>query len=111
MGQFIFDDQRTSVPVSLAVLFVLLLAAFRSLQGVVIPGITSVLSIVWGLGMMGLLGLPVNVLTACIPSLLIVIGAAEDVHMLAAYHHQLELGLGRQEACARWRGSPPCRSS
>src|SRR6266545_1314025 len=66
--------------------------AQESLQGVVIPTVTGLISIVWALGLMAVLGIPVNVITAIVPSLLITIGFAEDVHMLTEYHHLLEQG-------------------
>jgi hypothetical protein len=80
------------IPISLAVLLIVLFLAFRTLQGVVIPTVTGLISIVWTLGLMAVLGLPINVLTAIIPSLLITVGFAEDVHMLTEYHHLLAQG-------------------
>src|SRR5262245_17011735 len=101
VGRFIFGDLLTFIPISLGVLFLLLWAAFRSLQGVAVPLVTSALSLVWTIGLMGLIGLPINILTATIPTLLIVIGSTEDIHLLAEYHHLLETGLDRPAALAR----------
>ena len=92
VGEFILQDLLMSVPLSLAVLFLLLFVAFGTLQGVVIPLVTGILSTVWGLGLMALFGLPINILTATIPSLIMVIGSAEDVHMISDYYHRLEGG-------------------
>src|SRR5215470_7686396 len=86
------------IPVSLVVLFLILFLAFRTLQGVVIPMVTGLVSIVWALGAMALLGIPINVITAIIPSLLLSIGFAEDVHMLTEYHHLLETGRAKLPA-------------
>lgn len=86
------------IPISLAVLLVILFLAFRTPQGVVIPAVTSLISIVWALGLMAVLGLPINVITAIIPSLLITIGFAEDVHMLTEYHHLLAQGRDKLAA-------------
>lgn len=86
------------IPVSLVVLFLILFLAFRTLQGVVIPMVTGLVSIVWALGAMALLGIPINVITAIIPSLLLSIGFAEDVHMLTEYHHLLATGRAKLAA-------------
>ena len=91
-GEYIKADQTNLVPISLAVLLVILYLAFRMLQGVVVPVTTGLLSIVWSLGLMAIFGYPVTVVTAIIPSLLIAIGFTEDVHMMAEYHHHLESG-------------------
>ncbi|HET7343013.1 MAG TPA: MMPL family transporter [Methylomirabilota bacterium] len=91
-ADYIALDQRTVVPVSIVVLLLTLLLSFRMLQGVVIPVVTAVVSIVWGLGLMALCHLPLTILTGILPSLLLVIGFTEDVHMISEYHHNLEHG-------------------
>jgi uncharacterized protein len=108
-GEYTRRDLVGLIPISLAVLLLILFLAFRSLQGVVIPAVTGLLSIVWTLGLMAILGIPVNVITAIIPSLLITIGFAEDVHMLTEYHHFLEQGrdkLAAIRAMAEQAGLP-----
>lgn len=92
-GEYIQQDQINLIPISMAVLLFVLLLAFRMLQGVVVPIVTGVVSIAWGLGWMALFDIPVNVITAIIPSLLIAIGFTEDVHMLSEYHQALEKGM------------------
>src|SRR6266545_3912664 len=91
-GEYTRRDLVGLIPISMAVMFAILFLAFRTLQGVVIPTVTGLISIVWALGLMAVLGIPVNVITAIVPSLLITIGFAEDVHMLTEYHHLLEQG-------------------
>lgn len=97
-GEYIQQDQINLVPFSIGVLLFILLLAFRMLQGVAIPIATGVVSIAWGLGWMALFGIPVNVITAIIPSLLIAIGFTEDVHMLSEYHQALEKGMDKISA-------------
>jgi uncharacterized protein len=85
-------DMAIYLPLSMAVLFLLLLVEFRAVQGLVIPLVTGVLSVVWTLGLMALLDLPLNILTAMVPAVLIVIGSSEDIHMITEYHHHLREG-------------------
>jgi hypothetical protein len=91
-AQFIKSDQRTVIPISMAVLLLVLFVAFRTPQGVVIPVVTALVSIIWAIGLMAITGLPLTVLTGIIPSLLLAIGFTEDVHMISEYHHRVELG-------------------
>ncbi len=100
-ADYIQQDQLNLIPISVGVLLVVLLLAFRMLQGVVVPLVTGLVSIVWGLGLMAIFGLPVNVITAIIPSLLIAIGFTEDVHMISEYHHLLESGHDKPTALRR----------
>lgn len=88
-GEYIQQDQTNLVPVSLGVLLLVLFLAFRMSQAVIIPIVTGLVSITWGLGWMAIFGIPVNVITAIIPSLLIAIGFTEDVHMISEYHQGL----------------------
>src|SRR2546428_245457 len=41
---------------------------------------------------MAVTGIPLTILTAIIPSLMLAIGFTEDVHMISEYHHRLEHG-------------------
>lgn len=97
-AEHIAADQRNLVPISGVILFVILYISFRMLQGVVIPLVTGLISIIWGLGLMALFGYPVTVITAMVPSLLITIGFTEDVHMISEYHRNLEQGQPKLEA-------------
>lgn len=103
-GDFIQQDQRNLVPISIGVLLFILFLAFRMLQGVFIPIVTGVISIIWGLGWMAIFNIPVNVTTAIIPSLLIAIGFTEDVHMLSEYHEGLRKGMEKVSAIRHMAG-------
>ena len=96
--QYLRRHLRITPPLGLAVLVGVLFLCFRTLQGVVIPVLTAVISIVWTLGIMAILGIPMTVLTGIIPSLLLAIGFTEDVHMLTAYHERIRLGDDRLTA-------------
>jgi hypothetical protein len=96
--RYLDHDQRTVIPIGVAVLLLVLFLAFRTPQGMVIPTATALLSVVWTLGAMAYLGVPMNLLTSIVPSLLIAIGFTEDVHMLVAYHASLQHGRPKLDA-------------
>jgi predicted RND superfamily exporter protein/CRP-like cAMP-binding protein len=98
LADYIVADQRTLIPLSGAVLLLVLLIAFRTPQGVVVPMTTALLSIVWTAGAMALLDLPLNALTTAVPSLLLAVGFAEDVHMISEYHERLRHGEDKRAA-------------
>jgi predicted RND superfamily exporter protein len=91
-ADYVKADQKTVVPLSIGVLLLTLLLSFRMLQGVVVPIVTALISIVWALGLMAVFDLPLTILTGILPSLLLAIGFTEDVHMISEYHHRLENG-------------------
>jgi hydrophobe/amphiphile efflux-3 (HAE3) family protein len=97
-ADFLAQDLARLLPIAVVATFTILLVGFRTLQGVVIPMTTGLLSVVWVLGAMPLVGIPINTTTAVIPALLIAIGFAEDIHMISTYHERLERGLDKPTA-------------
>ncbi len=91
----LFADVALLVPLSLGLLVATIVVFLRSGLATVFPVVTSGLSIVWAFGAMGHLGIPVNILSAMVPSLVIVIGSTEDTHMLAGYLSGLHDGATR----------------
>jgi len=85
-------DFKLLGPLSAFVLVISILFFLRSGLAALVPLITSVISILWTFGMMGLLDIPVNILSTMLPSLIIVIGSTEDTHLIASYFHELALG-------------------
>jgi predicted RND superfamily exporter protein len=86
------QDLKDLLPLSLGLLVVIILLFLRSIRVVPIPLITAAISVVWTLGFMAAAGIPITLLTAMIPALIIVIGAVEDVHMVSSYFEGLEEG-------------------
>ena len=77
-------------------LFVLALAmigylhyrAFRTLQGMFVPLVTAIMGVVWALGLMGLLGAPMDPWNIMTPILLLAIGAGHSVQILKRYYEE-----------------------
>lgn len=76
-------------PLSAFVLIASILIFMRSVLAAAVPVITSALTIVWTFGVLGWIGIPLNILSAMIPSLIIVIGSTEDTHIMAAFFRGL----------------------
>ena len=89
LQQNLVGDFQLLGPLSALVLVVSILFFMKSTLAAVVPIITSALAIIWTLGFMGWLGIPLNILSAMVPSLIIVIGSTEDTHMMAAFFRGL----------------------
>ncbi len=94
------QDRRLILPMSLVVLLLTLALTLRRLSAALIPTLTAGLSIVWTLGLMAALDVPLNVMTSIVPALLIIIGSTEDIHLLAEYQAGVRHGLARRDAIA-----------
>lgn len=60
--------------------------SFRRLRGVIIPTIVMLLSIIWTMGLMGLLGYRINVVTSVIPVVMLAIVSSYGIHILYRYY-------------------------
>jgi len=93
----ILNDQTTMVPLSVIVLLSLLVISMRSAAGAILPMLTAGSSVIWTTGFMGYVGIPLNILTVIVPSLIIVIGSTEDIHLLSEYIEGLEENKGLKD--------------
>ena len=96
LKQSLYEDFVLLGPLSALILVISILVFMRSWLSAFIPIVTSVLTIIWTFGLLGWLGIPINILSAMIPSLIIVIGSTEDTHLMAAYLR----GLDAEEECS-----------
>jgi len=89
IDQGMFRDLRVLVPLAVLVLLLTIGFFLRSFRVLPIPLITSTLTLVWTFGFMAVAGIPLTLLTAMVPALVMVIGSTEDVHLVAAYMSNL----------------------
>jgi len=85
ISEYILNDQKTILPLSLIILLLMLVITMRSASGAILPLLTSGFSVLMTIGFMGYMNIPLNILTFIIPSLIIVIGSTEDIHILSEY--------------------------
>jgi len=78
-------DMKRLIPLSVLVLFLALMLTTRSMSGAVLPMLTAGISVLLTAGFMSIVQIPVNILTIIVPSLIIVIGSTEDIHLLSEY--------------------------
>ncbi len=83
------SDQLILVPLTLVVCLLLLALALRWLPGVVLPIVTVGITAVMVVGGMALVGEPMNILNNIIPTLLIIIGISDSIHLIGRYREEL----------------------
>jgi uncharacterized protein len=82
----LWRDLARFVPGTLAIIVVVLFLCFRSIRGVVLPALTVLVSLTWTLGIMVLAGSRLTLGTTSLPPLVLVIGTAYSLHVLAEYY-------------------------
>jgi hypothetical protein len=83
-------SQRMGFLFPLAVLIIGLIhyEAFRTIQGLILPLVTSLLAVVWGVGIMGLSGVAMDAFNASTPILILAVAAGHAVQILKRYYEE-----------------------
>lgn len=74
--------------IALAIIMGILYLSFRSFQGMLIPVITALMSVIWGLGLMGMLSVPIDTFNATTPILIMAVAAGHSVQILKRYYEE-----------------------
>ena len=105
IGENIIKDQARIVPLACAVLIGTIIIALRNIGAGLMPMITAGTSVIWTFGFMVVMGIPLNVITVIIPSILLVIGSAEDLHMMHEYLEGIEETNGNRDGAVKLMAS------
>ena len=85
LGAIISHDFKTLIPIVAVLIIVTLLLAFATFRGVAIPLAAVAMSTIWILGLMGLTGVALTLVSDIIPALLVAIGTAPCIHILSKF--------------------------
>jgi hydrophobe/amphiphile efflux-3 (HAE3) family protein len=92
------QDLGRFLPLSIGLLFVALGLVFRRVLPTLLAVVTVILSVVWTLGAMALLGIPFNFISTTIPVMVLVVCVGDAVHLIARFHQRLQAGLAPRPA-------------
>jgi hypothetical protein len=90
LAQLEYYSQRVLFLFPIAVLVVGLIhyEAFRTVQGLVLPLVTALLAVVWGLGVMGLANVTMDAFNVTTPILIFAVAAGHAVQILKRYYEE-----------------------
>lgn len=97
----ILNDQRQMVPMCSALFLLVSLMMFRSPRVTVLSLLSALASVVLTTGLMGWAGVTFSVMSNVIPALLLIIGAANSVHVLSRFQVEVRQTGADLKACAR----------
>lgn len=98
MLNLLFESQRSTIQLVLLATFLMLFALLRSLPLAVIGMIPNILSAAMVLGLMGLLGIPLDIMTMTIAAIIIGIGVDNAIHFLHRFKQEKAAGRTTEEA-------------
>ncbi len=86
MARSMREDLLRFVPLTLLWIVAVLFLSFHSLRGVLLPALTIGVSLIWTLGIMVLFGSRISLGSISLPPLLLVLGTAYSLHVIAEYY-------------------------
>ncbi|MBW2703425.1 MAG: MMPL family transporter [Deltaproteobacteria bacterium] len=101
ISEIMLRDMRRLIPLVSLVVLLTLLMGFRSARGVVLPLAVVLMACSWTMGLMGVLGIRLTMISNLTPVLLIAIGTAYAIHMIHRYGEELITVQSRREAARR----------
>jgi predicted RND superfamily exporter protein len=90
-------DMSVLTMAALLIVIIFLALAFRSVRGVLIPLGVVICAVIWTLGLMGYIGIPITHSSEILPVLLIAIGVADGIHILRGYYRRAGKGTDRRQ--------------
>jgi predicted RND superfamily exporter protein len=95
-----FESHMMQMPLYFGAALLIIMAiqywSFRSLQGMLLPVVTALLSVVWALGFMGLIGVHMDGMNTTTPILIMAVAAGHGIQILKRYYeeyHRLRLAM------------------
>lgn len=89
MGDKMIEDIKYLLPFIVIILVVALFLFFRKIFPVILTMVTVIISTIWSVGLMALLGVNMTLVSTVIPVLLIAVGSAYGIHILSHYYDDL----------------------
>ena len=80
------DDMKVMVPLLVIVMMVVLFIIFKTLRGVLLPLFVMTAGIIWTMGAMALLNVPLYTISTMLPVILVAVGIGDAVHFLSHYY-------------------------
>jgi predicted RND superfamily exporter protein len=93
----IVEDLSFLLPVALVLILVVLFFCLRSVRGVILPALTVIIGVTWTLGLMVLGGSHLSLGTLSLPPMLLVLGVAYSLHVVAEYYELAQPGRPKEE--------------
>ena len=85
VSRYIQIDFRRLMPIGILIMLIFLLACFKQFRGVLLPFFVVIMSILFSMGLIPLLGWKIQIITVILPVILIAVANDYGIHMIAKY--------------------------
>ncbi len=95
------NDLYVLFPLAVIAVAVMLLIILRSVRGMLIPLLITLMAVIWTFGLKGLLRSPLTITETAIPVILISISCADGIHIVSEAFHFMHHGMNSRDAIIR----------
>ncbi|MFW6224427.1 MAG: efflux RND transporter permease subunit [Bacteroidota bacterium] len=95
------SELKLFVLLALIIASLVLLAFFRSFKAVIFSVLIVIISVIWALGLVAVMGYDITILTGILPPLLIIIGVENCIFLLNKYHQEYKFHGNKMKSLAR----------
>jgi predicted RND superfamily exporter protein len=101
IGKRVMAEMYIFVALSIAVSSLIMYFFFRSIRVTMICNIVVLVTVIWAMGTIGMLGYNVSIMMALIPPLMIVIGIPNCIYLYNKYHQEFRQHKNKAKALSR----------
>jgi predicted RND superfamily exporter protein len=98
VDRYLRRDQELTIPLVMMILLGVTYGIYRQLRLAIIPIACVALALLWTMGLVGLIGLPLNLITSLLPPVLMVVSVSAAIHLLNAFLGARTAGMACREA-------------
>ncbi|MDD5509090.1 MAG: MMPL family transporter [Bacteroidales bacterium] len=96
---YILKDLFLLIPMIVLLIALTLLISFRSTRGVVLPVVSVGIGIIWCMGLMALLKIPLTPVSDAIPVVLFAVGVAYSIHVINKFNERVtDAGMRKEQS-------------
>lgn len=98
VNRYMRQDLAWLLPIVVAVVVVVLWVSFRSWWGVALPMGVVLVGVIWTMGLVGLTGHKLTMISTFLPTLLVAVGSAYGIHVVNEFFQRMARGENRKQA-------------
>lgn len=98
VNRYMRQDLAYLLPIVVGVIILVLFLSFRNFWGVALPLGVVLVGLIWTMGLFGLAGRKLTMISVFLPVVLVVVGSAYGIHVVNDFFQRISRGMGCKEA-------------